>query len=80
MPDREPPMEHAAGGHSARLLRVLIWAGVSLAPLAAVVVLLGGSDAAQPMLKKAAADLEAQLGATHPETLRAKAALKLPAA
>ncbi len=39
-----------------------------------------GSDAALPMLKKAAADLEAQLGATHPETLRAKAALKLSAA
>jgi hypothetical protein len=35
-----------------------------------------GSDAALPLLKKAAAALEAQLGAAHPETLRARAALK----
>ena len=28
-------------GHSARLLRALIWAGVGLAPVAALVVLLG---------------------------------------
>jgi hypothetical protein len=39
MPDREP-----AGGHSARLLRGLVWAGVLLAPLAAAVVLLGHSS------------------------------------
>jgi hypothetical protein len=34
----------AENGHSARLLRTLIWAGVGLAPVAALVVLLGGSD------------------------------------
>ncbi|GAA0545017.1 hypothetical protein GCM10010172_28310 [Paractinoplanes ferrugineus] len=39
MPDRDPD-----AGHSARLLRGLIWAGVLLAPLAAVVVLLGQSS------------------------------------
>src|SRR5689334_19331239 len=38
MPDKEP-----TAGHSAGLLRGLIWAGVSLAPLAAAVVLIGGS-------------------------------------
>jgi non-specific serine/threonine protein kinase/serine/threonine-protein kinase len=35
----------------------------------------GGSGDAPAMLKKAAQDLEAQLGANHPETLRAKSAL-----
>ena len=35
----------------------------------------GGSAAAPELLKKAAHDLESQLGADHPETLRAKAAL-----
>jgi predicted Ser/Thr protein kinase len=35
----------------------------------------GGSDAAPAILKKAAQDLESQLGANHPQTLRAKAAL-----
>ena len=39
MPDREP-----TAGHSAGLLRGLIWGGVGLAPLAAVVVLIGGSQ------------------------------------
>jgi hypothetical protein len=34
-----------------------------------------GSAAAPDLLKKAAHDLESQLGADHPETLRAKAAL-----
>ena len=34
-----------------------------------------GSTAALPLLKKAAQDLESQLGANHPQTLRAKAAL-----
>lgn len=34
-----------------------------------------GSPAAPALLKKASADLEAQLGANHPQTLRAKAAL-----
>jgi len=36
----------------------------------------GGADA-PALLKKASFDLEAQLGANHPQTLRAKAALKL---
>jgi hypothetical protein len=35
----------------------------------------GGSSAAAALLKKASADLESQLGANHPQTLRAKAAL-----
>jgi hypothetical protein len=39
MSDRDP-----AAGHSARLLRGLVWTGVLLAPAAAVVVLLGGSS------------------------------------
>ena len=39
MSDQEP-----VTGHSARLLRGLIWAGVLLAPLAAAVVLIGGSS------------------------------------
>lgn len=39
MPDQKPQE-----GHSASLLRALTWAGVSLAPVAAAVVLLGGSD------------------------------------
>jgi hypothetical protein len=47
MPDREAPKEQNAAGHSARLLRALIWAGVSLAPVAAAVVLLGATDAAE---------------------------------
>jgi hypothetical protein len=34
-----------------------------------------GSPAAAALLKKASADLESQLGANHPQTLRAKAAL-----
>jgi non-specific serine/threonine protein kinase/serine/threonine-protein kinase len=34
-----------------------------------------GSSAAAALLKKASADLESQLGANHPQTLRAKAAL-----
>jgi hypothetical protein len=34
-----------------------------------------GSDAAAPLLEKAYRELELQLGANHPETLRAKAAL-----
>jgi predicted Ser/Thr protein kinase len=34
-----------------------------------------GSAAAPPLLKRAAQDLESQLGANHPQTLRAKAAL-----
>ena len=34
-----------------------------------------GSDAAAPLLEKAYRELELQLGASHPETLRAKAAL-----
>jgi hypothetical protein len=38
------PGEDDEQGHSASLLRALIWAGVGLAPVAAVVVLLGGSD------------------------------------
>ncbi|HTC37355.1 MAG TPA: tetratricopeptide repeat protein, partial [Steroidobacteraceae bacterium] len=36
----------------------------------------GGADA-PALLKKASFDLESQLGANHPQTLRAKAALKL---
>jgi len=40
MPERDPET-----GHSSRLLRGLIWAGVLLAPLAAAVVLLGQSSA-----------------------------------
>jgi hypothetical protein len=39
MPDQEP-----VPGHSARLLRGLIWAGVVFAPLAAIVVLFGHSS------------------------------------
>lgn len=39
MPDRDPE-----ASPNARLLTVLIWAGVGLAPVAALVVLLGGSD------------------------------------
>jgi hypothetical protein len=39
MPDREP-----TAGQSAGLLRGLIWGGVSLAPVAAAVVLIGGSQ------------------------------------
>ena len=39
MPERDPET-----GHSSRLLRGLIWAGVLLAPLAAAVVLLGQSS------------------------------------
>jgi len=39
MPDRDPD-----AGHSARLLRGLIWTGVLLAPLAAAIVLLGHSS------------------------------------
>ncbi|MFI7542987.1 hypothetical protein [Actinoplanes sp. NPDC049599] len=39
MPDRDPEAPH-----NARLLTALIWAGVGLAPVAALVVLLGGSD------------------------------------
>ncbi len=35
-----------------------------------------GSAAAPALLKKASLDLESQLGANHPQTLRAKAALK----
>jgi hypothetical protein len=47
MPDREA-LKEPTGGPSARLLRALIWAGVSLAPVAAVVVvLLGATDAAE---------------------------------
>src|SRR5262245_9647461 len=38
MPERDPE-----AGHSPRLLRGLIWAGLLLAPLAALIVLLGGS-------------------------------------
>lgn len=38
MPERD-----SQAGHSARLLRGLLWAGVILAPLAAALVLLGGS-------------------------------------
>ena len=38
MPDQDP-----VPGHSERLLRGLIWAGVVLAPMAAIVVLLGSS-------------------------------------
>jgi hypothetical protein len=39
-----------------------------------------GSAEARALLKKASSDLEAQLGADHPQTLRAKAALaRLPA-
>ena len=34
-----------------------------------------GSPAAPALLKKASIDLESQLGANHPQTLRAKAAL-----
>src|SRR3954449_10237175 len=41
MPDREPEAHQHA-----RLLTVLIWAGVGLAPVAALVVLLGGSESA----------------------------------
>jgi len=37
----------------------------------------GGSADAPALLKKASLDLESQLGANHPQTLRAKAALKL---
>src|SRR5690349_21008978 len=40
MPDRDP----AEAPQNARLLTVLIWAGVGLAPVAALIVLLGGSD------------------------------------
>ncbi|MFF5295454.1 hypothetical protein [Paractinoplanes globisporus] len=40
MPERDPET-----GHSSRLLRGLIWAGVLLAPVAAAVVLLGQSSA-----------------------------------
>jgi hypothetical protein len=36
----------------------------------------GGSDAAPALLKTAARDLESRLGAAHPQTLRAKAALE----
>jgi hypothetical protein len=36
----------------------------------------GGSTEAPALLKKASFDLESQLGADHPQTLRAKAALK----
>src|SRR5690349_5948379 len=39
MPDRDPEAQQ-----SGRLLTALIWAGVGLAPVAALVVLLGGSD------------------------------------
>ena len=39
-----PDLDSEQQGHSARLLRALIWAGVGLAPVAAVVVLVGGSD------------------------------------
>src|SRR3954471_3112118 len=39
MPERDPET-----GHSSRLLRGLIWAGVLLAPLAAAIVLLGQSS------------------------------------
>jgi hypothetical protein len=39
MPDRDTEQQ----GHSARLLRALIWTVVGLAPLAAIAVLLGGS-------------------------------------
>ncbi|HEY6454845.1 MAG TPA: serine/threonine-protein kinase [Steroidobacteraceae bacterium] len=39
------------------------------------ILLKDGSSGAQDLLKKAARDLEAQLGADHPETVRAKAAL-----
>ena len=39
MPDRDPE-----ASQNARLLTALIWAGVGLAPVAALVVLLGGSD------------------------------------
>jgi hypothetical protein len=38
-------------------------------------LLKAGSAAAPDTLKKAAHDLESQLGADHPETMRAKAAL-----
>ncbi|GGL03173.1 hypothetical protein [Mangrovihabitans endophyticus] len=41
MPETEPDQ-----GHSARLLRGLLWAGVGLAPIGAVVVLVGGSESA----------------------------------
>lgn len=34
-----------------------------------------GSDAAPALLKKAARDLESELGADHPQTLRARSAL-----
>jgi tetratricopeptide (TPR) repeat protein len=34
-----------------------------------------GNDGASAVLKKAASDLESQLGANHPQTVRAKAAL-----
>ncbi|MEU8613460.1 hypothetical protein AB0C29_36290, partial [Actinoplanes sp. NPDC048791] len=39
MPDRDPE-----ASPNARLLTALIWAGVGLAPVAALVALLGGSD------------------------------------
>jgi hypothetical protein len=39
MPERDTP-----SGHSARLLRGLVWAGVVLAPIAAAVVLIGGDS------------------------------------
>ncbi|HEX5202384.1 MAG TPA: hypothetical protein VFW27_20840, partial [Actinoplanes sp.] len=39
MPERDPET-----GHSSRLLRGLIWAGVLLAPVAAAIVLLGDSS------------------------------------
>ena len=41
MPDRDPDSQQ-----NARLLTALIWAGVGLAPIAALVVLLGGSAGA----------------------------------
>ncbi|GAB1694859.1 hypothetical protein [Krasilnikovia sp. M28-CT-15] len=41
MPDREPHQENREG-HSARLPRLLVWAGAGLAPVAATVALLGG--------------------------------------
>jgi hypothetical protein len=37
MSDREPEI-----GHSSRLLRALIWSGIGLAPIAALIVLVGG--------------------------------------
>ncbi|RZU50620.1 hypothetical protein EV385_2395 [Krasilnikovia cinnamomea] len=43
MPDREPHQEHREG-HSARLPRLLVWAGAGLAPAAATVALLGGDS------------------------------------